>query len=201
MAVSGIFCLEGEWSSKLTDRTSVRPQLDMLTPLGVTAPLIHRDVATREEFFYYCDKWTQKQYANYRLGYFAFHGTEACINLGKQDITLEEIGAALGKKAAGKTLYFGSCLTMAAPDKELSSFVKQTGVRALVGYTKEVDWIQAAAFDFILLPMLLDRAYPRTVYTSLARDHAGFVRGLGFRLITKDFISPRKAARSAAGLN
>jgi len=197
----GIFCLEGEWSSKLTDRTSVRPHLDMLTPIGVTAPLIHRDVATREEFFYYCEKWLQKQYAHYSLGYFAFHGNEACINLGRHEITLQDMAAFLGRRASGRTIYFGSCSTMAVPDKELLSFVRQTDVRAVCGYTKKVDWLDSAAFDYILLPLLLDRAYTKTVYSSLARDHAGFVRGLGFRLATRDWVSPRRVATAAVGIS
>jgi hypothetical protein len=171
----------------------------MLTPIGVTAPLIHRDVATREEFFYYCDKWLQKQYAHYTLGYFAFHGNEACISLGQHEITLDEIADFLGTRASGRTIYFGSCSTMAVPDKELRAFVRRTDVRAVLGYTKKVDWLESAAFDYILLPLLLDRTYTKTVYGTLARDHAGFVKGLGFRLATGDFVSPRRIATAAAG--
>lgn len=197
MAAPGIFCLEGEWSGKLTDRTSVEPQLRMLENLGTCARVIHRDVATREEFSYYANKWLQKQYASFKVGYLAFHGTESSIQLGRDSLSLPDIAEVLGKRAAGRTLYFGSCSTMAASDADLTDFVRTTDVKAILGYTKRVGWLETAAFDFILLPLLLQASYSKTIYSSLLRDHRRFVHGLGFRLVTKDFVSPRKIARSA----
>lgn len=200
MARRGIFCLEGEWERNLRDRTSVEPQLRMLETLGHCADVIRRDVATREEFAYYLGKWKQKQYDAYALGYFAFHGSEETIHLGKDDLSLDQIATMLGVSAArGRVIYFGACRTMAASDLALQDFVRRTGVKAVLGYTKDVGWLESAAFDFILLPMLLSRSYPKTIYTALQREHAGFVRRLGFRLATKDFVSPRRVARAAIG--
>lgn len=199
MARSGICCLEGEWEPNLRARTSVEPQLRMLETLGHCADVIRRDVATKEEFAYYLGKWKQKQYARYSVGYFAFHGSESTIHLGKDALSLEQIAEMLGTTAAkNRILYFGACRTMAASDADLLEFVKRTGVRAVLGYTKDVDWLESAAFDFILLPMLLGRSYPKTIYTALQREHGGFVRKLGFRLVTRDFVSPRRVARDAA---
>jgi hypothetical protein len=198
----GIFCLEGEWTNSLTSTLSVRPQLEMLVPHGISAVPIHRDVATREELFYYLDKWLQPGYERYTVGYLAFHGEESCIGLGQEEVTLDELADSLGERARGRVLYFGSCGTLAAPDGVLHDFVLRTGVKAICGYTKEVEWLYAAAFDFILLPLLLRRRYLKTVYRTLADEHVGFVHGLGFRLVTKDFMSPRElatAARSSAG--
>ena len=79
----------------------------------------------------------------------------------------------------------------------LHVFVLRTGVKAIAGYTKEVEWLYSAAFDFILLPLLLRRRYLKTVFTTLAEEHDGFVAGLGFRMVTKDFISPRYVAVDA----
>lgn len=43
---TGIFCLEGDWDSNLTDRTSIEPQLRMLKNMGSCGGVIHRDVPT-----------------------------------------------------------------------------------------------------------------------------------------------------------
>jgi hypothetical protein len=51
--LNGVFCLEGEWNGRLDDRTSVEPQLMMLENMKYCARVIHRDVATRDEFAYY----------------------------------------------------------------------------------------------------------------------------------------------------
>ena len=198
----GIFCLEGDWTDRLTSALSVRPLLEMLVPQGISTVPIHRDVATSEELFYYLEKWLQPGYERYTVGYLAFHGEESCIGLGNEEITLDGLADFLGERARGRILYFGSCGTLAAPDEVLRDFVVRTGVKAICGYTKEVDWLYSAAFDFILLPLLLRRRYLRTVYRTLAEEHVGFVDGLGFRLVTKDFMSPRElatAARDSAG--
>lgn len=194
----GIFCLEGDWTYELTDRLSVEPQLRMLAKAQRCRDVIHRDVATREEFAHYFQKWLLKKYADFTVGYMAFHGFESAITLGKDDLTLEEIADLAQGKGVGRTLYFGACATLATTDAELKSFCKRTGFRAVVGYTKYVDWLEAAAFDFIMIPQLLRTGYVKPIYPRLLKDHERFVRGLGFRMATKDWASPRKIALDAA---
>lgn len=190
----GIFCLEGEWDGRLTDRTSVEPGLRMLENVGVCGGVIHRDVATRDEFQYYVRKWLRSQYARYSLGYFAFHGKPRAIELGRDDVTLEEIAETLGGGAHDRTLYFGSCRTLAASDEDLQQLCKVTGLRAVAGYTRKVSWVTSAAFDLVLLPALLSSVYVLPVFNRLYKEHPGFVEGLGFRMATADGATPRSLA-------
>ena len=60
----GIFCLEGAWATRLDDRTSVLPTLEMLERLRL-ATFIHRDVGTEEELYHYLGKWAQAGYRKY----------------------------------------------------------------------------------------------------------------------------------------
>lgn len=196
---NGVFCVEGEWNSSLTDRTSVEPQLQMLENMHCCGGVIHRDVATSEELEYYVGKWLQRQYARFTVGYFAFHGEPGLIQLGRDSLTLVEMGDMINGRAGGKILYFGSCSTLLADDDELKDFCRRSGARAVVGYTREVDWLETAAFDFILLPQLLDAVYIKPIYNRLAKDHARFVLGLGFRMATATWTTPRKIALEADG--
>lgn len=195
---NGVFCVEGEWSGRLTDRTSVEPQLQMLANMQCCSGVIHRDAATRDEFDYYVNKWLQRQYARYTVGYFAFHGEPGHIRLGRDDLSLADMADIIGGRAEGRIIYFGSCATLQASDEELQTFCRQTGVRAVAGYTRRVGWLETAAFDFILLPQLLDAGYIKPIFTRLAKDHQRFVTGLGFRLATANWATPRKIALDAA---
>ncbi|PRY39351.1 hypothetical protein LY71_12120 [Geodermatophilus tzadiensis] len=72
----------------------------------------------------------------------------------------------------------------------------RTGVRAVVGYTRQVYWHESAAFDLTLLPELLDDTDPKNVYGRLVKRHPYFVDGLGLRIATATWVSPR--TRTAA---
>ncbi len=193
----GIFCLEGGWSDSLTDRTTIEPQLRMLENMR-EADVIHRDVATREELAYYLVKWSQKKYVSYSLAYLAFHGRSGRLDLGRDEVTLAELAEIAGPRLDGRTVYFGSCSVMAANDQELMAFCRDTGAKAVVGYTKVIDFLEAAAFDFILLPKLLNATFVKPILPGLRRDHERFVVGLGLRIATKAWCTDRKLALDAA---
>jgi hypothetical protein len=195
----GVFCIEGEWNGLLTDRTSVEPQLMMLENMNYCGGVIHRDVATRDELEYYVGKWLKRQYVRYAVGYFAFHGVRGTIRLGRDDLTLDDLADIIGPNAEGRTLYFGSCETLAASDEDLQAFCRKTRARAVVGYTRYVDWLETAAFDFILLPQLLHSAYVKPIFSRLSRDHPRFVTGLGLRMATANWATPVKIALEATG--
>jgi hypothetical protein len=184
-----MLCLEGEWGSKLTDRTTVEHHLRMFEADGVS--LIHRDVATLGELNHYMSRWTQKQYAEYRLLYLGFHGNDGCLSVGGKWVSLDEVADCIDGRAAGRIIYFGSCRTLGAPDAVLSEFCRRTKALAVAGYTKEVDWKESAAFDLLLLSELLYAKEPKFAYQRLTRKYDKFTHGLGFRMITKDWVSPR----------
>ncbi|MGY1592274.1 DUF6642 family protein [Geodermatophilus sp. SYSU D00708] len=190
MATHGIFCLEGEWEDNLADKLSVRPGLDMLTTMRRTR-LVHRNAVTRGEFEYFFSKWATRRYDAFPLAYLAYHGRPGLLDLAGEPLTLTDIAELAPGRLGGRVVYFGSCGTLAASDDELQEFVRTTGAHAIAGYTKSVDWAESAAFDFTLLPELLDSVDIRKLHTRLCKRHPHFVDGLGLRLATASWVSPR----------
>jgi leucyl-tRNA synthetase len=189
MKLPGIFCLEGEWDSNLRRRESVMPMLDLLERLGI-AQSIHRDVATKDEFFYYLEKWGQKAYHDYVILYLASHGDSGCLALGKESVMLEELEDALVGKADGGVIYFGSCLTMVTDDDRLKKFVKRTGASVVVGYRAEIGWLEAAAFELLLLERLLRGERSDAFFRRLTKDHGKFASDLGLVAATAKAVMP-----------
>lgn len=148
----GIFCLEGAWGKRIDDRVSVLPTLEMLEHLEI-ATYVHRDVGTEEELYHYLKKWSQAGYRRYEVLYFAFHGTRGGIRVGQGTVTLDDLAEKLNGKAKGRIVFFGSCSVM-KDKKAVERFQKSTGARLVCGYTKEVEWVESAAFDLLLLRSL-----------------------------------------------
>lgn len=179
---AGVFCLEGPWDGLLTERSSVRPLLEVLEGRKVIE-FAHRDAATVEEFEYYLRQWAQKQYRRLSLGYLAFHGEAGSLIVGRTRYSLEQLGDLLDGLLAGRVLYFASCGTLAVDVERIDSLRAQTGARAVCGYTEDVDWIESAAFDLNLIDSLTWYDRIDAGFRYLQKHHAGMCERLGFRAI------------------
>lgn len=183
-ARSGIFCIEGEWSAKLTDSSSVSPMLELLRRAdGV--PYIHRTASTTKELVGYLDRWSQKQYDRYRIGYLAFHGDAGGLWVGKRFVTLDRLAGEVGRTLKGKTLFFGSCATLDQPWKRLEAFRSAIGARAIIGYTEDVDWIESTAFELTVLEELASSKRVDKAMVRLRKDHRAWSKRLGLRVVWK----------------
>ncbi len=179
----GVFCVEGDWSSKLTDRSSVQPLLRALEGLNVVK-VIHRSAGTRTELEHLLKRWVQKQYDDYMLGYLAFHGSPGLVHLGRDSVSLEELGELLEGACTGRVLHFGSCSVLKSAETSLKAFLHQTGARAVCGYTKDVDWLQSAAFDLLLISELVRSQHLGYAARRVKNTYPDLASVLGFRLVT-----------------
>lgn len=180
----GVFCLETLWDDRdLTDDSSVRPSLELLQRLE-TIKFIHRDVGTRSEFETLLDRWLLRRYRDYGIGYLAFHGSPGSLWVGNSDLPLEDLAELMGRRAEGRILCFGSCATMRVPPKRARAFLRATGVRAICGYTRTVDWVTSAAFEILLVEALThsDNRVD-TGFRRLERLAPGIIEALGFRAV------------------
>lgn len=180
----GIFCLEGEWDPNLTERASVQPILDLLQRLRI-AETVHRDVATREELAYYIDKWGKPRYSAFKILQLACHGDKGKLRLGKDDVTLDDLAGMLAGRCTDRVIYFGSCLTMAKLDVDLLAFVQKSGARAVVGYAKEISWLDSAAFELLLLERMVRGSRTDYFFNSLLKDHERAAKKLGLVVATR----------------
>ncbi|MDT4987689.1 MAG: hypothetical protein QOI74_1783 [Micromonosporaceae bacterium] len=181
---AGVFCVEGQWESDLTKRGSVLPTLEMLERLG-RIRFIHRDTATVEELRYYIGRWLLRKYADYEVGFFAMHGEPTRLRLSETTgIELDELETWLAGRCEGKKLYFGSCAVLAAPRDRLSAFLDETKASMLCGFTRYVDWVEAAAFETVVLDALANgKRADSTERLMRSARWSAFARHLGFRVV------------------
>jgi hypothetical protein len=184
----GIFCIEGDWSSDLTDRSSVRDMLDMLEAVdGI--PFIHEGVGDSVDAFEMTLKRSrQKKYAQYSILYFAFHGKPGKLLLGRHVMPLKRIGEILEGACAGEILYFGSCSVLQIPQEEARALREQTNADAVVGFTRDVSWIASAALDLILLEALASNPDEAAVEEWLRKEYGELAGHLGLRMF---YAAPR----------
>ena len=178
----GVFCLEGPWSANLTDESTVEPLLQLLKNRREIR-YIHRDTATIEEFNEYATRWAQTQYDDYSFGYLAFHGSKAEISLGRSHISIDALGKTLEGKCAGRTIYFGSCKTLATSWEELEEFLARVRARAVCGYTEDIDWVQSAAFELNLLSTVPRSKRIDAGFLALQKGNGDTMNKLGFRAL------------------
>lgn len=189
----GIFCLEGDWWNDLNRKSSVRPILELVNQApDKDIHFAHRDVGTIEEFNHYCKKWIQGRMKNFKILYLAFHGSkEGGLHIGDQrkvnrDTTLETLAEILGGNITGRIIHFGSCGTLAVDRRLIQKFLRNTGLLAVTGYKREVDWMYSASFEVLLLDALTRVPFTRKgmieARENMLTEHRAMCKTLNFRM-------------------
>jgi hypothetical protein len=187
----GVFCLEGDWGTDLKGRTTVTPVLELLERSHYPAiRSIRRDVATPGELEYYLDRWRLKKYDDYPILYLGFHGDPGTVFMRagkKEPVELEWLGERLEGACKGRIVHFGSCGTMAVHGNRLNRFMEQTKALAVCGYRVDVDWIQSAAFELVLLSALQFNTFTKVGLAAaerqVRRDAGSLAKLLKFRMV------------------
>lgn len=189
----GIFAIEGEWSSDLRDGLNFRPVLELMRTLN-KSPFVHRDAATREELFYYMNKWLQKRYSAYPILYLGFHGEQESIFIGDgRDrncrVSLDEIMEQLEGRCDKRIIHIGSCSTMRIDGRRLQTFVQRTRALAVCGYQQDVDMLRSAAFEMLLFNTLLGNSLTlngaKAMHRKIRTEERALCRQLGFRMVVR----------------
>jgi len=178
----GIFCLEGEWSTDLRSRSSVRPLLEFLR-CSDRLKLIYRDLASRTEFVTYVRRWSTPRYRDYPLGYFALHGAPGALRFEGEPVPLEALGEQIRGCCEGKVIYFGSCSLLKAASRTLQDFRRATGAQALCGYTQDAYWMPSAVFDMLFFHVFSCYGDVQETARCMGKACPGIKRHLGFRVI------------------
>ena len=193
---NGIFCIEtSHWNS---DAKPKQPSVERLLGLIESTqgtPFIHRDFSTKEELDFLLTEATRGKYKHFPIIYLASHSGEREIfvqrkvrkNLMSDTVTLNDIARPLEGRAAGKILLFGACSIMNADKRHLSKFVEATKVKAVMGYKRDVDWIESAQFELGLLAALSRRSTRNLNSIAAAirelKSNRDFMKNLKFRMV------------------
>lgn len=148
-----IYCLEGNWNKNPKSHQSVKPMLELLRTFSGVKYIYHK-CNTKEEFFYRLQQFTKGTYKNYTVLYLAFHGRTNCIIVENQFITLKDVAMALEGKLVDKIVHFGSCSTLRTSEKNIRHFITTTNCQFISGYCKNVDYIDACAFELLYFDLL-----------------------------------------------
>jgi hypothetical protein len=184
MADFGVFCLEAEWDSDLNNKPSVLPVLELLERLD-EIKAIHRDVATCEEARWDLRKYAEAEYDAYRVLYVASHGEKGAIAWSEgNSMSLADLGSVLAEGRSGYYLYLGSCLTL-FNNAQAEELLEASGAKAVLGYRSEIEWVESAAFDLILLSWMANHSgHPKTLFRRVMARHEASARRLKFVMAT-----------------
>ncbi|MGU3292502.1 DUF6642 family protein [Williamsia sp. M5A3_1d] len=194
---TGVFCLEGEWEEALESRLSMEPALQLLQDSG-DIRLVHRDVATEAELRYYLERLFKNKRAGLDILYLGFHGSSQTVYLGRDEVSIGDLQEMLEGRCDGRVIHFGSCGVLRASDELLKDFCKVTKARAVLGYTRDVDWVEAAAFELLLVKRLAWSTNMKPVYDWLTATYPDLTSRLGFRMAHSKWASDRNVAVRAA---
>jgi hypothetical protein len=194
----GIFCLEGLWSSSVKDRSTIQPILELMDKRGICQH-IHHSCATREELVYFLTRFRSKSVQDkFPIIYFGFHGKKECICLaGKDTFSLNDLSAVLENSAKGKLFFFASCDTLNIDERKIKNLLEKTGAIAAIGYKVDVDWLQATAFELLVLDALQGDRFDwrgiQKIKDFIDNEYGKLSRILKYRMVINDRIHfPRK---------
>ena len=163
-----IYCLEGNWNKNPRSHQSVKPMLELLHTFSGIKYIYHK-CDTKEEFYKRLQQFTKRTYKNYSALYLAFHGRTNRIIIENQYITLKEIAMALEGKLANKIVHFGSCSTLRTSQKNIQNFITITNCHIISGYCKDVDYIDACAFELLYFDLLQKNGCTKKLYSYLIK--------------------------------
>jgi hypothetical protein len=205
-APAKLVCLETYWNEKLFQSFSVRPFFEAMAPL-LDPPLMvaHRFVESAPGLAYYTKRpngvmWRQAELFDAPIFYLAFHGKPGTVisltgDIGAQPIIEAFQGYGHGYK---NLVYFAACsmLRGAHGERFAKTFLKQTGVRAVIGYTTRVAWMASLVADMLFLHRFYSDPSPwrnlGRIFASVQRDYPRAQR-LGHTLVVNGGATPRRA--------
>jgi len=193
-----VACFEADWSPRLDDRQSVLPVLDLLERQGWIS-FFHRRVRDPEHLQDDLKRLVrQAQYKRYEMVYVASHGHEGTIGVGS-GLGVDRLH---GLDLSGRVLYLGGCsIARSRALRKFTDLRSRTGALAVAGYTTDVDWDEAAAFEILLLSWLAyeRRGWPREALRATYSEYRALARRLGFAAVwSRGQIPPRRGPRTVS---
>jgi len=168
-----IACLESFWSYNIEKRLSVLPILELLERRNGTRS-VFLTCNTTEELKFNLD--ILKRATGYGILFLAFHGYPGGIYLPDLEIDMESIAKFMGRSFRNRIVFFDGCRTLNVKKDRIMDFISVTGVKMVMGYKRDVDWLDSAALDLLVLNWL-----------QFYKDMGKFWRR--FRRVYKDLIA------------
>lgn len=182
-AKPGLFVMEGRWSSKVRDVRSVEPVLRALADAGAAVHVKHH-LNHPDDLLGQLQRWGQAQHGKYRIGYVALHGSPGTVHIGRFKVDLFSLAAHVERdRLGGKWLHFGSCSVLALEENERKLLRQLFGVKALTGFTEDVDWFESLAFELLMFEAMTTYSRPYDAERYLRKHYGELAERLGFVMV------------------
>ncbi len=178
----GIACLESFWSYNLEDRLSVFPILELLGKSNGTRWFL-LTCNTVEELKFNLE--IVKRTKGYGILYLAFHGYPGGIYMPDLKVDMESLATFMGKGFRDWIVFFDSCSTIRVEKDRIFKFISDTGVAMVMGYGRDVDWLDGSATDLLVLNWLQYYRNMRRFWTGFKRAYKGLVKMTGLKVFLK----------------
>jgi hypothetical protein len=183
------------WADKvgLTDQTSVLPSLELLQRMGVLSEFVHRHAFRESEFEGYLrSRRRDLRVRSYGTVFLAFHGTRKGLNVGNDDISLDQLARGIGSLPGG-VVHLGSCSVLRADTEAVQRFLKHTGARLLSGYEREVEWLNCAALDTAWLGYVASYQHPGSALRYFRERYRSLIEHLRWDAVE---LAPRELSHT-----
>lgn len=172
-----IACLESLWNTDLEDRWSVLPILNVIANVQ-DLKLAHLSCNTEAEFAFNLKMLGKRR--SYGILYLAFHGGPGELYLADDtSISLEVLSEYMGSRFRDWIIHFGCCSTIRVSKQRLNDFVEATGVKMVLGYTKDIDWIESSALDLLVFQALQQYVDLQACWRAIQKNYPDLVERTG----------------------
>lgn len=181
-----VLCLEeSSWWGRLSDPTTVLPTLELLHRAGTVEEFVHRHAFGSAEFEEYM-KWRKKdrRVRTYGTIFLAFHGSAKGLAVGEDTVlsfsNLEELFG----DVPGAVIHLATCSMLKNGEQGAKAFLRSTGAKAVTGYDRSVDWLDAAVLDVAWVGHLARYKEVGTALRLFKTRYASLIDHLGWAAVT-----------------
>ncbi len=148
-----VLALETYWHEDPADTRSTTAIFDLLKQNCEGVVVHHRFFSAKEDLAWYLDNvWRDGQYD---VLYVASHGEAGKLVDGWNElISRPWLQKRLRGSCGDRVLYLSACDSMKGKAADRNRLREAAGAAALVGYRKQVDWLEGAAMDLLALAAL-----------------------------------------------
>ena len=172
-----IACLESLWDDDVENKMTVTPLLELIASVN-HIQFTHLTCNTPSELEFTLRMLPRRR--SYRILYLAFHGNGGVIQLGDGTyVSMDELAGMMSERFAGWIVHFGACGTLGVPRACLADFYRQTKVAMMIGYCKDVNWVESAAMDLILFDWLQGYISLGAMWNRVRTTYRDLVRNTG----------------------
>jgi hypothetical protein len=156
----------------------------------------HRYVESEAGLAYYAKRpdglmWRSEEFFDTPIYYLAFHGRPGAVRSLLERIEEDKLCEAFAGYGGYRNLVYFACCNVLRGKKGRSfarRFLKTSGVKAVLGYTTSVDWMESLVCDLLFLHRFYGDPSPwknlRRIFNSVRRDYPA-ARRLGYTLVTR----------------